>query len=376
MQWSYWEIDRGWNTAELIVVGGGLVGLTSAIEWKRANPSKKVMVLERGFLPIGASTRNAGFACFGSMTELLDDLKSIGDEGLVSLVERRWNGLSSLRELHGDASLGFRPCGGYELFPVGSEEAFRHVMEKLEDMNARLASVFGQDVFSLVDEPGVLKQYSAIIGAVSNPLEGSIHPGLMMESLLCKAKSLGVELMFGAELSSMVRKASSWQLKTKAGRDFGAANVLLCNNGWARRFLDLPLRTVRNQVLVTERLDRPLAGHVYHIDRGYYYFRTVDQGRRILLGGGRHRMGEEEETDDLAVTARLKEHLTEFLHRHIHPTAKVEYHWSGILGVGDERSPLVQNVGDGLYIAVRLGGMGIAIGTDIGMEAARMISSN
>ena len=75
-----------------------------------------VLILEKGFLPQGASTKNAGFACFGSPTEILDDLKNLNEKEVVSLIKSRWDGLKLLRKNIGDKNIGYKCHGGYELF--------------------------------------------------------------------------------------------------------------------------------------------------------------------------------------------------------------------------------------------------------------------
>ena len=67
---SYWEYRSFLEEADAVVVGGGLVGLTAAIYLRQHRPQARVLVLERDVLPNGASTKNAGFACFGSVSEL------------------------------------------------------------------------------------------------------------------------------------------------------------------------------------------------------------------------------------------------------------------------------------------------------------------
>ena len=74
MKWSYWERETWFKDLDLAVIGSGIVGLTTAIYYKQKHPDKKVVVLEKGSLPKGASTKNAGFACFGSVSEILSDL--------------------------------------------------------------------------------------------------------------------------------------------------------------------------------------------------------------------------------------------------------------------------------------------------------------
>lgn len=69
---SYWE-QKNFFRYELIVIGSGFTGLSTAINFKKKNPKARVLILEKGVFPTGASTKNAGFACFGSLTEILDD---------------------------------------------------------------------------------------------------------------------------------------------------------------------------------------------------------------------------------------------------------------------------------------------------------------
>jgi hypothetical protein len=75
-------------------------------------------------LPHGASTKNAGFACFGSISEIIDDLKSHSEEEVYQLVTKRLEGLRLLRSL-GDEAIDFKPYGGYELFLKKMKTAMR-----------------------------------------------------------------------------------------------------------------------------------------------------------------------------------------------------------------------------------------------------------
>jgi len=65
---SFWEKQTYLNNIDLIVIGSGIVGLSAAISYKEKHKKAKVIVLEKGVLPCGASTKNAGFACFGSVS--------------------------------------------------------------------------------------------------------------------------------------------------------------------------------------------------------------------------------------------------------------------------------------------------------------------
>ena len=76
MNLSYWELKSWLTNVDYTIVGSGIVGLNTALNLKKRFPKANILVLERGVLPQGASTKNAGFACFGSLSEILDDLKS------------------------------------------------------------------------------------------------------------------------------------------------------------------------------------------------------------------------------------------------------------------------------------------------------------
>ena len=113
---SYWENKIYFNNIDLIIIGSGIVGLSAAISFKEKNKKAKVIVLERGVLPQGASTKNAGFACFGSVSELLSDLKKSEEDLVWQTVEMRIKGLEVLRNRLGDKQIDYKEFGGFELF--------------------------------------------------------------------------------------------------------------------------------------------------------------------------------------------------------------------------------------------------------------------
>ena len=81
-QRSWWEKDTLARPYNLIVVGSGITGLSSALFFKRSRPGARVLVVDRGFWPTGATARNAGFACFGSAGELFDDLAAESEQAV------------------------------------------------------------------------------------------------------------------------------------------------------------------------------------------------------------------------------------------------------------------------------------------------------
>ena len=85
---SFWERDSFLHY-DFIVVGGGIIGLSTAISLRTSAPNASILLLERGIFPSGASTKNAGFACFGSLTEILSDCQRIGEDATLDIIEKR-----------------------------------------------------------------------------------------------------------------------------------------------------------------------------------------------------------------------------------------------------------------------------------------------
>lgn len=111
---SIWERNE-FIQYDHIIIGSGIVGLTTAYYLKKNHPNKSVLVLERGLLPTGASTKNAGFACMGSLTEILDDLKTASEEEVLKLFLLRKKGLERLQSILGKEKMGYQTNGSYEL---------------------------------------------------------------------------------------------------------------------------------------------------------------------------------------------------------------------------------------------------------------------
>ncbi len=116
VQLSVWEKESFFAPADIVIAGSGLAGLWSAYYLKKKSPSLRITIVERGLIPTGASTRNAGFACFGSLTELVADARQMGEDNMLELVEMRYKGIKRIRKTFGNAEIDYEKHGGYELF--------------------------------------------------------------------------------------------------------------------------------------------------------------------------------------------------------------------------------------------------------------------
>lgn len=369
MPFSYWDKDEFLQKYDVLVVGSGITGLSTAIHLHKLQPQWHIAVLERGAIPWGASTRNAGFACFGSAGELLDDLEQgIAEEDLVNLVERRWQGLARMKELLGEGRLQYEQLGGYEYFQ-DQQEAER-VEEALSRLNRLLYPVFDREVYQKCSEDFGFK---GLHGGIKNELEAQLHPGKMMKSYLTLARQLGIAIFNGVDVQDWEETTHGVDLVTGAGLHFRGQKLAICTNGFAHRWFPEQVKPARNQVLITKPIDQLKIKGSFHLNKGYYYFRNV--GNRLLLGGGRHLDLEGEGTDQFGLSDAIQAALEKLMQEHLLPgrTYEIEQWWSGILGLGANKVPQVERHSERQYSAVRLGGMGVALGTQLGQELAEMI---
>jgi hypothetical protein len=128
MNYSYWELKEWFTNIDFTIVGSGIVGLNCALELKKKFPKAKIIILEKGMLPQGASTKNAGFACFGSISEIIDDLNSHTEQEVFNLVDKRWKGLQLLRNNLGDANINFQQNKGFEFTLTHPEVPMRKLL--------------------------------------------------------------------------------------------------------------------------------------------------------------------------------------------------------------------------------------------------------
>lgn len=368
MNLSYWEKKSWFTDVEFTIVGSGIVGLNCALNLRQRFPKANVLILEKGILPQGASTKNAGFACFGSLSEIIDDLKTHSEDEVIEIVKKRWEGLRSLRKILGDKNIRFKQFGGYELF---ANDFFNECAPQIGTINYLLKSIFNEDVFSFCENKF---QFSNIHEHyVFNQFEGQIDTGQMMINLLLKVQKLGIKIINNIEVQDYSQEIDSIQIKTNIF-DFKSKNLFIATNGFASQLVNEDVKPARAQVIITKPIPNLHIKGTFHLDRGYYYFRNIDN--RILLGGGRNLNFIAEETTEFGQTLIVQNKLEELLKTTILPRTdfEIDYQWSGIMGVGNQKKTIVKNVSNNVFCGIRLGGMGVAIGSTIGKELSELYS--
>ncbi len=373
--WSYWEQETFFNY-DVIVIGSGIVGLTAAVALKNLKPKISIAILESGFLPTGASTKNAGFACFGSVSELIEQEKVCGAAELNNLIAKRWNGLLTLRKLLGNAAIDYQNNGGYELFKTEDKLLYQECQSKITYFNHLIKNVVNhQATFKINNQKINTFGFKGVNAIIKNSLEAQIDTGKMMQALLNKAAAVGINIFNNCKVIKIETNTNNPVLITNNG-NFKAKKIIIATNAFAKTLVpNLEIVAGRGQVLITKPIANLKLKGTFHYQKGFYYFRNI--ANRILIGGGRNLAFKTEETTKFGTTTLVQNALKKLLSDVILPNTpfKIDYNWSGIMAFGSSLTPIVKQIQPHVFCAVRCNGMGIAIGSQTGQEIAEMVAN-
>lgn len=370
MKLSYWEYKTWLSHIDYTIVGSGIVGLNCALHLRKRFPKAKIVVLERGILPQGASTKNAGFACFGSISEILADLKVNSEEEVRQLVQKRWDGIQLLRATLGDDGIGFLNYGGHEVFLKEHKALFQHCSDQIGTINKLLKPVFKAAPFQL--QSNNFNFHNVQPNYITHTFESQIDTGKMMRSLVQLAQKNGILLFNAVSVKEYTENDVHVFVRTDQF-EFMTKKLLVATNGFASQLIAEDVIPARAQVLITKPIENLSVKGTFHLDEGYYYFRNIDN--RILFGGGRNLDFDGEKTMTFGETKHIQNKLESILKEVILPGTpfEVDLRWSGIMGTGAEKKPIVKQLSNHIFCGVRMGGMGIAIGSLVGKELAELV---
>jgi len=374
---SIWEKESFFAPQDIIIVGNGFVGLWSAFHLKKKKPSLKITIVDRGTIPTGASTRNAGFACFGSLSELIHDGKIMGTKKMLELVEMRYKGLKNIQKYFSKKEMDLDLCGGYELYDEIDKKSSKKLIQNIEYLNSLLQPITKtKQTFNLIDSKIPDFGFGKTKHLIKNKLEGYLHSGKLVQALLQKVQSMGVQVFTGTEIKSTEKINGQIELTTNQHFNLIATQVLICTNAFAKDLLpELDILPARGQVLVTSDIAAlPWKGS-FHSDEGFYYFRNI--GKKVLLGGARNKAFKQEETTQMDITINIQKELERYLNEVVLPKQKgqftIDYRWSGIMAMGSEKMPIIKEIEPNIFCAVRMSGMGVALAPIVGKSVAKLM---
>jgi gamma-glutamylputrescine oxidase len=374
---SIWEKESFFAPQDVVIVGNGFVGLWSAFYLKKKNPALKITIVDRGIIPTGASTRNAGFACFGSASELMYDSNTTGTDKMLELVEMRFRGLERIQKYFSKKEIDFDLCGGYELYDENDSVTSEQIQKNIAYLNTLLKPITKtKQTYKLIDNKINDFGFAKTKHLIRNNLEGYLHSGKLVKALLQKLQSMGVQILTNAEIESFEKINGKIELRTNHHFHLTAEQLLICTNAFTKQLLpELDIVPARGQVLVTSEIKNlPWKGS-FHSDEGFYYFRNL--GNKVLLGGARNKAFKEEETIEMGTTSLIQNELERYLDEVILPNHNgqyaIEYRWSGIMAMGGEKMPIIKEIEPSIFCAVRMSGMGVALAPVVGQTITRLM---
>lgn len=367
---SYWERSILLRKFDFVVLGAGLVGKQIAIKLKKKHPSARIAIVDRSPISYGASTRNAGFACFGSVSEIADDFNRSPEEVVITLLEKRYKGIQELVSSFGADNIGYRHTGSYEVFR--DADAYGETVSRKDYINRLIEKQLGiTGLFTVRDTSSMRMSYYG--KGLFNQYEGMLNSGMLNEVLSDITHRSGVIPLYGLTVTALLPEHNGYRLQTEGGTDITCDQLIVANNAFAPQLMpDMDIVPARGQVIVTKPLPQIPFDGVFHCDRGYIYFRNIDN--RVLIGGGRNLYLEQEKTYDFGGSNALKEYLSLYLREVVLPGTEfgIDMHWSGIMAMGAEKIPIVERVNEHLLVCVRMSGMGVALGPVLSSEIVDM----
>lgn len=369
---SYWERSILLKTFDFIVLGAGIIGKQIAIKIKEKHPSARIALVDKYPLPLGASTRNAGFACFGSITEILDDLQHSSKEEVLKLADKRRRGILQLVKEYGAEPIGYRPTGSYEIFDRQQSSELKLALDNIDFINNELMTVNGlSNIFEVQENKFKMNCLSTCL---YNRYEGMLNSGMLNETIADKAHGLGIIPFYGFDVKSIEPSHQGYELFNENNMKLTCKQLIVANNAFASQLLpELDVVPARGQIIITKPIEHLPFDGIFHNDKGYLYFRNIDN--RVLIGGGRNHFREEETTYNFEGSNSVREFLENYLKTVVLPNHQfeIDMHWSGIMAMGQVKLPIVKRENDNLLLCVRMSGMGVALGPILSDEIVSLI---
>lgn len=365
---SYWHSRADVRSAEydVIIVGAGITGASTAYWLRRQQPSLRTCILEREEVAAGASGRNAGFLLKGIATNHADAVRTLGQEQASWFYGFTAKSISDLIEAVPAAVVGLETKGS--LLAAGDETEDEDLRKSTELLRTTGTAV----QYWKADELNERLSSARFHGGLYDPTAGEVDPVRLVRYLIGSSITPVYELH---EVDAIESDPSGHRVETPRGA-FTARTLILATNAYLPKLLPETskyIRPIRAQMLhaVPARpvvLPCPVYSH-----QGYYYVRSMRDGS-LLVGGARHLHVDEEVGYDDVTTPELQFHLEEYVQSHF-PTAgslDVRDRWSGVMAFSPDGLPLIGRTSAGILWAGGYTGHGMAFGFGIGRLLARM----
>lgn len=370
MTLSFWQQNtREADIAcDIAVVGGGIIGCSTAYWLRQLRPGLHVAIVEAGRLAQGASGRNAGFLLQGTAHDYLADQEAYGDEA----TRRLWHFTKENRDL---IASELRPSAfdleaSGSLSVAGTHEEDERMQAAVPSMRADGAPV----AYIPPQETNRRLMAQGFFGSLYIPSGAMLHPAKLVAHI---AEASEAHVLMNHRVMAIEAQGEQVVLETPIRR-IRAGQVVLALNAYLPQLypvLSKYVRPVRAQMLATRPLPPRWLPLPVYSHEGYFYLRQLKDGT-VLLGGARHLHRAAEVGYEDATTPALQKDLLAYLHHHFPQTreAQVAQRWSGTMGFSPDRLPVIGTVPEvpGSIWAAGFTGHGIGYGFRFGKLLAEV----
>lgn len=367
MSTSFW-LDRSSTqekrTYDVVIIGAGISGLSTAYWLNKEDPSLKIAIVEKSRMTFGASGRNAGFVTCGSVEHFNRMISKHGLKQATEIWRFSQKNLDLLKEeIVGEKApaLEFEQKGAFSLAAQENEyEELKNVAKTMVELDIPT---------EILNETQVRERVGAtnFVGGIKYLNDGSVNPVKLVREMFARTKA---ELFESVEAIGIEDSGEGTRiLKTDHG-DFEAPLILMNLNAYSANlhpwFKD-KIYPTRGQCLMMEKVPRFMEAPCY---ANFYldYFRQVPTGE-LLIGGFRQVEKSSEVGYSDHITEPIQNALHDFVKTHLpmYKDAKVTHRWSGVMGFSRDGEPMVGSLPDDPQVFFAGGytahGIGLAFNT-------------
>lgn len=358
--------------ADVLVVGGGYTGLSSALHL--AEQGVSVVLLEAKSIGFGGSGRNAGLVNAGVWQNPDHVRRELGVEAGERFYQALRDSPQLVSELvnHYQMDCDLRPVGTVNVaHNAAALKSLEERCRQLQEIGAAVEMIDGESAQAISASP-VYRH-----GGIHDPGAGTIHPLNYARSLARAAMDLGAQLFQESAIEGLERKNDRWLATTALGQ-VSAEQVIIATNAYA----DGNSQQVREStvpVFIFQCATRPLredvAAGIIPGRHGLWdtqlmltSSRIDGDGRLIMSSAGRlqgfHR----------TIRANWMTRTRDWLFPQTRGV-EWEYQWSGQVGVTASKILRVQLLAPGVFAPAGYNGRGIGPGSVIGKHLAQTIVS-
>lgn len=348
--------------ADVLVIGGGFQGLSTALHLAEAGAD--VMLLEAEQAGFGASGRNGGQVIPG-LKDDPDVLDALWGPQATEFAGRTADTLFALVERLGidcDAERGgWIQAGNKQVHLAG-------LRARMAQWQARGADVDWLDAAAMARATGA----KGFQGGWLDRRAGKLHPLKLAYGLAEAARRAGARLYAGSPVGTLERAEGGWRARLVSGLEVTADRVVLATNAYTPGALDRALSRavvpahsfqIATEPLSEEQLSRILPGGTCasEIRRVGTYFRIGPESR--LMIGGRGSFAEPRRASDFAA---LEAELAALYG----PGFKVSHRWFGRVAMTPDHRIRLCAPAPGLLAATGFNGRGVALSVALGQAMA------